>query len=65
LKFIFLDENVCINQNFTNPTRIATLQQIVNEKCHFEETKATTNVIDARFLNKKLPSFLHFQTHQI
>lgn len=39
LKEVNLASNVCINENFNNPTKIATLQQTVNEKCHFDESE--------------------------
>jgi hypothetical protein len=41
LSLISLSGNVCIDEFFEVSTRIAVLQQTVNEKCHFEETKTS------------------------
>jgi hypothetical protein len=44
LTHVWLYGNLCINENFQGPTRIAVLQKTVNGKCHFDESKPTAPV---------------------
>jgi chromosome segregation ATPase len=39
---VWLNSNLCINEDFHNLTKIATLQSVVSEKCGFVEVEATT-----------------------
>jgi hypothetical protein len=43
-----LNGNLCFSGNFDNPSKIAVLQQTLNEKCCFKEAKPTAigKVID-------------------
>jgi hypothetical protein len=37
LNVVYLNQNVCINEEFTYPTRIAVLQQTLINQCPFDE----------------------------
>jgi hypothetical protein len=45
LKYLYLLGNVCINEEFSNSSRVAVLQQTLNEKCGFYEPKAPKTVV--------------------
>lgn len=44
---IYLRENVCILEDFTSETQIATLKQKLNEKCAYDETEDRKTKIKA------------------
>jgi hypothetical protein len=41
LEFVSLYKNICIDEEFINPSRIAVLQETVNEKCQLKASKIT------------------------
>lgn len=44
LTTVYLKYNVCIDEDFNNLTEIATLQQVVDEKCGFIKEEVTTTM---------------------